>query len=60
MTEKKADKILFNGRLITMENGTIAQAVAIKGNRILYVGSDDEALKDVRIYMTIANGETVY
>lgn len=45
MTEKKADKILFNGRLITMENGAMAQAVAIKRNKILYVGSNDEVMK---------------
>ena len=45
MPEKKADKILLNGRLITMEEDTFAQAIAIKGDRILYVGSSEEAMK---------------
>ena len=45
MTEKKADKILFNGRLITMEEEALAQAIAIRGDRILYVGSTEEAMK---------------
>ena len=45
MTEKKADKILFNGRLITMEDEALAQAIAIKGDRIVYVGTTDEAMK---------------
>lgn len=45
MQEKKADKVLFNGRLITMEEDAIAQAIAIKGDRILYVGSTEEAMK---------------
>ena len=45
MTEKKADKILFNGRLITMEDEDLAQAIAIKGDRIVYVGTTDEAMK---------------
>ena len=44
MTEKKADKILFNGRLITMEDEALAQAIAIKGDRIVYVGTTDEAM----------------
>lgn len=51
MWEKKADKILLNGRLITMEDSTLAQAIAIKGNRILYVGSNAEA-------MNFADGDT--
>ena len=45
MIEKKADKILFNGRLITMEEEALAQAIAIKGDKILYVGSTEEAMK---------------
>ena len=45
MTEKKADKILFNGRLITMEDEALAQAIAIRGDKILYVGSTEEAMK---------------
>lgn len=45
MTEKEADKILFNGRLITMEGEGLAQAIAIKKDRILYVGSTEEAMK---------------
>lgn len=45
MCENKADKILFNGRVITMECDTLAQAIAIKGDIILYVGSTEEAMK---------------
>ena len=50
MTEKKADKILFNGRLITMEEETLAQAIAIQGDKILYVGSTEEAMKFAHSY----------
>ena len=45
MCEKKADKILHNGRVITMEGDAPAQAIAIKDGRIVYVGSNEEAMK---------------
>ena len=38
-----ANTILHNGKIITVDRqDTVAQAVAIQGNRILAVGSDDE------------------
>jgi len=43
ITTSKADLILFNGKIITMnDRNTIAKAVAIKGNLIVMVGDDDE------------------
>lgn len=44
MTRQKADKVFYNGRLITMEGNSLAQAIAIRGDKILYVGSNEEAL----------------
>jgi len=41
-----ADTILFNGKIVTVdENFTIAQAVAINGERIETIGSDSEVLR---------------
>jgi predicted amidohydrolase YtcJ len=41
-----ADQILFNGKIITVDDQfRIAQAVAIKGDRILTVGSDSDIQK---------------
>ena len=41
-----ADMILFNGRFITMESECeLAEAVAIKDGKILYVGNTEEAMK---------------
>ncbi|MCK5669950.1 amidohydrolase, partial [Candidatus Bathyarchaeota archaeon] len=38
-----ADKILLNGKIITVDpNDTIVEAIAILGNRIVAVGSNDE------------------
>jgi len=46
MRAKIADTLLINGRFITMENdGEIAEAVAIESGKILFVGSDAEAMK---------------
>ncbi|MBU6166203.1 MAG: amidohydrolase [Alphaproteobacteria bacterium] len=40
--DRDADTILFNGRLITMDDARpTATAMAIKGNRIMAVGGDD-------------------
>lgn len=41
-----ADKVLFNGKVLTVDrNFTIAEAVAVKGDRLLAVGTTDEILK---------------
>ena len=41
---KRAEKIFLNGRFLTMEQeGEIAEAVAVADDRILYVGSEEEA-----------------
>jgi len=39
-----ADVVLRSGKIITMDSkGTIAQAVAVRGGRIAFVGSDADA-----------------
>src|SRR5262245_17986186 len=41
-----ADFILSNGKILTLDSrGTIAQAIAIAGERIVAVGSDDAIAK---------------
>lgn len=41
-----ADIIIYNGSVFTVNsNDDMAEAVAIKGNKILYVGSNDDVLK---------------
>jgi len=43
MGGRTADLILHNGKILTMdEHGSVAQAVAVAGNRIAAVGSDDD------------------
>ncbi|MCX8036499.1 MAG: amidohydrolase [Candidatus Sumerlaeia bacterium] len=43
---EQADVILHNGKVITVDaKFSIAQAVALKGNRILAVGTNDDVLK---------------
>ncbi|MDR2707163.1 MAG: amidohydrolase [Nitrososphaerota archaeon] len=57
-----ADLVLFNGNIITMNPKTpSAQAIAIKGNRILYVGSDREVEQyvDERTRVIYLDGKTV-
>jgi len=42
---EKADLILFNGNIVTVdETLPIAEALAVKGDRILYAGTNEEAL----------------
>jgi len=37
----KADMVIHNAKAYTVDgNGTVAQAIAVKGNKIIYVGSD--------------------
>ncbi len=44
--QQKADLILYNGKIVTVDsNFSMAQAVAISGNKIAAVGQDDEVLK---------------
>lgn len=52
-TRDDADIILTNGKIFTADTAQLyAQAVAIKGNRILTVGSNDAVAK-------LARGKTV-
>lgn len=45
-TADRADLILYNGKIVTVQdNFEIAQAVAVKGDRIVGVGSDNEVRK---------------
>jgi predicted amidohydrolase YtcJ len=58
----KADKILFNGKIATVDsNFSIAQAVAIKGDKIVAVGknADLEQLKGTRTQMIDLKGKTL-
>ncbi len=42
----EADLIVYNGRIVTVDSqSSICQAMAVKGNRILRVGSDDDILQ---------------
>jgi len=44
-SEQVADYALLNGRVVTMiDEGDVHEAIAIAGNRILYVGTNAEAL----------------
>ncbi|MCZ6879168.1 MAG: amidohydrolase family protein, partial [Acidobacteria bacterium] len=43
--QETADTVLYNGKVLTVDsNFTIAQAVAVSGNRVTAVGTDDEVL----------------
>ena len=42
--ENQADQIFYNGVLLTMEEGSEASAIAIKDERIMAVGGDEEML----------------
>jgi len=47
-----ADQVFYNGKVVTMDpEGRVAEAVAVRGGRILRVGSSEECLE-------LANGET--
>ncbi len=44
--QQTADTVLYNGKVLTVDsNFTIAQAVAVRGNRITAVGTNDEVLR---------------
>jgi len=46
MQEDCMDTILYNGKIYTLDNkGTVAEAICIKGNRIAFVGKNEEALR---------------
>jgi predicted amidohydrolase YtcJ len=58
----KADMVLLNGKVLTINaDDTVAEAVAIKGNRIVKVGSntDVEAMIDSNTHMVDVGGKTV-
>ena len=42
---KTADKIIHGGKIHTMEEGGMPEAVAVSGKRIVFTGSFDEAMK---------------
>ena len=55
--------ILFNGRIQTLDpNLPVASALAIEGDRIVAVGSDDEvlALANWRSTQLDLNGKTIW
>jgi predicted amidohydrolase YtcJ len=46
LTHAQADLVLHNGKIVTVDDRfTIAQAIAIKGERIIAVGANDAVLK---------------
>ena len=46
LAQQTADTVLYNGKILTVDsNFTIAQAVAVRGNRITAVGTNDEVLR---------------
>ena len=58
----KPDLILFNGKIVTVDDGfSIAQAVAVKGDKIAVVGknADVTKLKGTKTKMVNLNGKTV-
>jgi len=59
---QQADKILLNGKIVTVDDRfTVAQALAIKGERILAVGSNAELekFKDASVQVIDLQGRTV-
>jgi predicted amidohydrolase YtcJ len=58
----KVDKILFNGKVVTIDNSfSIAQAVAIKGDKIVAVGTNAQLkrLKGTKTQMIDLKGKTL-
>ena len=46
LAQGNADTILYNGKILTVdEQSSVAEAVAVSGDRILAVGSDEEILE---------------
>lgn len=46
MISQKADLILYNGKIMTMNNNLpYVEALAIRGNKIIAIGSDEEILR---------------
>ena len=46
LAQQTADTVLYNGKVLTVDSSfTIAQAVAVSGNRIAAVGTNDEVLR---------------
>jgi predicted amidohydrolase YtcJ len=60
--QAKADLVLVNGKIYTVDNARpIASALAVRGGRVLFVGSDAEArvLANASTRVIDLNGETV-
>ena len=60
--QAKADLVLVNGKIYTVDNARpIASALAVRGGRVLFVGSDAEArvLANASTQVIDLNGETV-
>ncbi|MCZ6485015.1 MAG: amidohydrolase family protein [Acidobacteria bacterium] len=46
LAQQTADTVLYNGKVLTVDsNFSTAEAVAVRGNRIVAVGTDDEVLR---------------
>ena len=46
LAQETADTVLYNGKVLTVDsNFSTAQAVAVRGNRIVAVGTDDDVLR---------------
>ena len=60
--QAKADLVLVNGKIYTVDNARpVASALAVRGGRVLFVGSDAEArvLANASTRVIDLNGETV-
>lgn len=54
----KADMVIHNAKVFTANSqGTIAQAIAVKGNKIIYVGSNSGVDKHVGYYTQLINAK---
>lgn len=56
-TEGPVDKIILNGKIYTARGGTMAEAIAIRGNQILRVGSNREINRLRRPQTTVIDAE---
>lgn len=56
-----ADFVLLEGRVHTLDpQDTVAQAVAIGGERIVCVGSDEAQIPQLGSVLTVVGGKIVY
>ncbi|SHJ26130.1 Amidohydrolase family protein [Dethiosulfatibacter aminovorans DSM 17477] len=56
-----ASIIFINGNIVTMDNGMIAEALAVENERILYVGDNSQAMKYLSVDTCVVNlkGKTI-